>query len=323
MTEPLSLHERACAIFPNQGMHRNAMFITDLDPRAIDYLEQAPVLAASFGVKRLVKADRLYLACRIGPPIKRGEKLRNVMDAVQIARPLRKLKPSSIMPFMTEFVRELNDLDASTLAQVIPEKPGAQQAWLRALRDYRHRMRINCGNPRLGFAWIARHAQRCEKGQSSDIADFILCHQGADIDRWSFERMTNEVTLWHDRLAADRDLKKYGSIIQPDTVIDLSDWPDHAELKGFEFFKLATPSMLMEEGRRMRHCVASYVPRVMAGECHLYSVRREMRRMATMEIVNGRVVQLKGHSNRLPSNAVTDAASQFARDLKPGAPNAR
>lgn len=308
------LGQRVRAIFPNQGMHKNAMFIVGLHPRAIDYLEQAPVLAAAFGVKRNTKTDRLYIATRIGGPIHRGEKLRAVMAAVDIARPLRKLKGSSVMPYMSEFVRDLNDIDTSTLSQSIPERPGAQQAWLRSLRDYRHRMRIIGASPRTGFTWMARHAHRCEKGQSSDIADFVARNPIPDIDRWSFERMTNEVTLWHDRLAADRDLKQYGDVIRPDTVIDLSDWPDHAELAGFEFFKLATPSMLMEEGRRMRHCVASYIPRVISGSCHLYSIRREMRRMATMEIVNGRVVQLKGVLNRQPSNAVVHAAKLFVRD---------
>lgn len=316
MGEP-TVHQRACALYPNQGMHAGAMFIADLHPQAIDYLEQAPVLAASFGAKRNVRADRLYIASRIGGPIQRGEKLRVVLAAAGIPRPLRKLKGSAIMPFMMEFVRALNDIDSSTLAQVIPEKPGAQQAWLRSLRDYRERLRIRRVSQRLGFTWMSRHAHLCEKGQSSDIADFIASHPSADIDRWSFERMNNEVTLWHDRLAADRDLKKYGSIIMPDTVIDLSDWPDHADIDGFEFLKLATPSMLMEEGRRMRHCVASYIPRVMAGDCHIYSVRREMRRMATMEIVSGRVVQLKGHSNRLPSNTIARAANSFLRQHAP------
>lgn len=316
MGEPTN-RERVCKLYPNQGMHAGAMFIADLHPHAIDYLEQAPVLAAAFGAKRNTLADRLYIASRIGGPIQRGEKLRVVMAAAGIPRPLRKLKGSAIMPFMMEFVRALNDIDSSTLAQVIPEKAGAQQAWLRSLRDYRQRLRICRVSLRLGFTWMSRHAHLCEKGQSSDIADFIAAHPGADFERYSFERMTNEVTLWHDRLAADRDLKQYGSIIKPDTVIDLSEWPDHAEFKGFEFFKLATPSMLMEEGRRMRHCVASYIPRVMAGQCHVYSVRHEMRRMATMEIVGGQLVQLKAFANRMPSAGVSTAANHFVREHKP------
>jgi hypothetical protein len=304
----------ARSMFPNQGMHRNAEFIASLHPRAIDYLRQAPVLAAAFGVKANTRADRLYVAMRIGGPIARGERLRAVMAAVGIATPLRKLVGFAISPGMADFVRELNDLTPSALSQAIPDKPGAQRAWLSSLRDYRHRMRLHRVSPKIGFSWIARHASRCEPRQASDFADFIVHHRSADIDRWSFERMQNEVELWHDRTAADQSLGKYGFSLAPSTVIDLSDWPDHVEVGGFEFFKLSTPSMIMEEGRRMRHCVATYIPRVMNGACHLYSIRAEMRRMATLEIVGRTVLQLKAFGNRAPHKAVTAAAARFVRE---------
>lgn len=295
------------------------MFIADLHPHAIDYLEQAPVLAAAFGVKSNTKADRLYIASRIGGPISRGERLRSVMASVGIHTPLRKLKGYAISPYMSTFVRDLGDLDPSTLSQAIPDKAKAQRVWLASLREWRRRMTYNYRSPKRGFAWIARNAQHCEEGQAGDFADFVARNPAASIERWSFERMANEVQLWHDRLIADDSLGKFGLAIKPDTVIDLSDWPDHVECGGFEFFKLSTPSMLMEEGRRMRHCVASYIGRVMNGSCHIYSIRADMRRMATLEIVSGRVVQLKAFANRLPIKAVEASASAFVRDHKPGA----
>ena len=129
--------------------------------------------------------------------------------------------------------------------------------------------------------------------------------------------MENEVQLWHDRLAANRSVKEYGIGLEPGTVIDLSDWPDHVEHAGFEFFKLATPSMLMEEGRRMRHCVASYIPRVINGRTHIYSIRHDMRRMATLQITDGRPVQIKAFANRVPARGVVNAADSFARALNP------
>lgn len=314
MSEEPSVQTLARAIYPNQGMHRNAEFIASLDPRAIDYLRQAPVLAAAFGVKANTRADRLYVAMRIGGPISRGERLRSVMSAVGIQTPLRKLVGYAIQPFMSDFVRELNDLTPSALSQAIPDKPGAQRQWLSSLKDYRYRMRLNNQSPRKGFQWIARYGTRCENGQAADIADFIARNPSVDFDRWSFERMQNEIELWHDRTAADVSLSKFGIGIKPSTVIDLSDWPDHVECGGFEFFKLATPSMVMEEGRRMRHCVASYIPRVMNGGCHLYSIRAEMRRMATLEIVGKSVTQLKAFGNRLPHRAVAAAAQKFVRE---------
>jgi hypothetical protein len=302
-------------IYPNQGMHRNAQFIAELHPRAIDYLRQAPVLAAAFGVKKNGRADRLYVAMRIGGPISRGERLRSVMAAVGLQTPLRKLSGYAVTPMVSEFVRELCDLDPSTLSQSIPDKPAEQRRWMASMRDWRMRMRCYDRSPRTGFAWIAKHGKLCEDGQAGDIADFVARNPSTDISRWTFDRMCHEVELWHDRLAADRSLTKYSAILQPNTVIDLSDHVDHAEMDGFEFFKLATPAMLMEEGRRMRHCVASYIPLVMGGGVHIYSIRAGMRRMATLQLNGTRVAQLKAFANRLPVKAVEAAAHRFARSL--------
>lgn len=311
----------AASLFPNQGMHRNAEFIASLHPRAIDYLRQAPVLAAAFGVKHNTRSDRLYIAMRIGGPIERGERLRAVMGAVGIPTPLRKLAPFAVTPMLSNFIRDLADIPPSTLSQAIPAKPGDQRKWISELRDYRRRMAYRRASQRLGFSWIARYAHLCEQGQASDIADFIYSHRDADFERWSFERMANEVQLWHDRLAADQSLEKYGIAITPGTVIDLSDWPAHVETEHFEFFKLATPSMLMEEGRRMRHCVASYIGDVMSGKCHIYSMRADMRRVATVEIVGRQVVQIKGFANKRPAQSVITSADAFAREHCPTPPN--
>ncbi|WP_375194620.1 PcfJ domain-containing protein [Sphingobium sp.] len=263
------------------------------------------------------RAARLYIASRIGGPIERGERLRSVMAAAGIHTPLRKLTGYAIQPYMSSFVRDLVDLDPSTLSQAIPDKGRAQRHWLASLRDWRARMKIRNRSPKLHFQWIARHAHRCERGQAGDFADFVGFHPSLDVSRWSFEHMANEVQLWHDRLAADRSVAGLGVGIRPDTVIDLSDWPDHAEVGGFEFFKLSTPSMLMEEGRRMRHCVATYIPMVMNGKCHIYSIRADLRRMATVEIIGSRVVQIKAFGNKIPSTAVRDAADKFALMHKP------
>lgn len=310
----------AARIFPNQGMHRNAEFIAALHPRAIDYLSQAPVIAAAFGVKANTRADRLYIAMRVGGPISRGERLRNVMSSIGLALPLRKLTGFAITPRIAGFVRELSEVPSSALSQAIPDKPSDQRRWLSELHTFRRRIAFfgHCGNSnKSGFQWIARHAHRCEEGQAGDIADFLRANPSSHFEGWTLERMVNEVELWHDRLGADRSLERYGIALKPTTIIDLSDWPDHVQTKHFEFFKLSTPSMLMEEGRRMRHCVASYIPKVMNGGTHLYSIRAEMRRVATIEIVGSRIVQAKGFANRRPAQSVLTAAAAFAREHNP------
>ncbi len=57
---------------------------------------------------------------------------------------------------------------------------------------------------------------------------------------------------------------------------------------------------LFWEGRKMRHCVATYAQRVRSGRCSIWSLRRDGSRMLTVEVRNKRsaIVQIKGHGNR-------------------------
>lgn len=304
---------RARKVFGNQGMHRAAEFIAGLHPNAIDYLEQAPVLACAFGVKHNTKTDRLYVAMRVGGPIQRGERLRNVMASVGLPYPLRKLSGNALTPYVSKFIRETAAIPPSTLSQCIPAKVGDQRKWLSAIRQWRDACeRRTWMSPKTGFIWLATNAQHFEEREAADIVDFLAANNPSDFERWSINRMRNEVELWHDRLNSERGVRGLGAGISLDTIIDLSDWPDHAESCGYEFFKLATPRMIMEEGRRMRHCVAYYIPRVVDGAAHIYSLREGMRRVATVEIVGSRVVQIAAFANKVPPKAAIKAADEFA-----------
>jgi hypothetical protein len=293
-------------------MHGNAQFIAALHPNAIDYLEQAPILACAFGVKANTKADRLYTAMRVGGPIQRGERLRNVMASIGLPIQLRKLSASVVTPYVSTFVRETAIIPPSTLAQSIPDKPGDQRKWLRAIRDWRSRATLRTWmSPKVGFVWLATNARHFEEGEAGDFVDFLAVNNPADFERWTLARMRNEVELWHDRLNAEKGFKSEIGLTL-DTTIDLSDWPDHVEIGGYEVFKLTTPRMIMDEGRRMRHCVSSYVRDVFDGRCHLFSLRQEMRRVATVQIMGKRVVQIKAFANKQPPRAAEKAADQFA-----------
>lgn len=300
-------------------MWPNALFIASLHDNAIDYLEQAPVLACSFGVKANTKADRLYIAMRVGGPIQRGERLRNVMASVGLPTPLRKLKGSAITPYASTFIRDTTIIPSSTLAQSIPDRPGEQKRWLRSIRDWRAhiRNRTTWGSPKMGFVWLATNAQHFEEYEAGHILDFIISTKPADWERWSLARMRNEIELWQDRMVAEKDVNKLGAGITLDTEIDLSDWPDFQSVGGYDMVKLATPRMIMEEGRKMRHCVSSYIPDVISGRTHLFSVRQDNRRVATAQITMGRVVQIKAFANKVPPKAAVSAADQFAKDTRP------
>lgn len=317
MGDENSPFSRARKLFPNQGMHRRAKFIASLHPNAIDYLEQSPALACAFGVKHNTKADRLYVAMRCGGPIERGERLKNVMASVGLPYQLRKLHGSAITPYASTFIRETNAISPSTLAQCIPDKAGEQRRWLKAIRDWRERAALRTWmSPKAGFVWLATNAQHFEDGEAGHIVDYIAGNNPPDFGRWSLARMRNEVDLWHDRLHSEKTFKN-GLGITAETVIDFSDWPDHAEVEGYEFFKLSTPRMIMDEGRRMRHCVGSYIEDVRGGKTHLFSARQEMRRVATVQITGNRVVQIAAFANKVAPRSVQEAAEKFAAERQP------
>ena len=307
MSDPIS------ALFANQGLHANARFIAGLHDNAIDYLRQAPVLALCFGAKRGTRADRLYVASRIGGPIQRGEKLRNVMAAVGVPYPLRKLAANALAPKKQDTIRSLSVIDNSTLSQIIPQRTGAQREWLKAIEDYKDRSRWRShiiSNEE--FRWLviqsAQNPSKDTASEAQEIADLVIANGPLNWPAWSWARANAEATLWHDRLRTEKALP---AGFKADTCIDLSSWPDSQEVGGFEFFKLSTPSFLMEEGRRMRHCVASYIPDVVNGRCSIFSIRQQMRRVATVEIVGKRIAQLKGFANKPVAKAVETACRQF------------
>lgn len=80
-------------------------------------------------------------------------------------------------------------------------------------------------------------------------------------------------------------------------------------------------SDLIEEGKHMNHCVASYIKRVINGSSIIGFIRDvtdKTKRYATVEI-NPRtysVVQVKGFSNSKPSREIIDFASSWSKKLK-------
>lgn len=236
------------------------------------------------------------------------------MDAVGMAYPLRKISGKVLFPSARDEIRALSNIDPSTLSQIIPAKSAEQGRWLQCLGAYRKRMRIRSHHNPADYRWLALQVSRAapDKREVESFADFVASNSGIKVEDWQWNRAMNEVTLWHDRLNVEGGLNQLGGLVRPETVIDLSDWPDHHELDGFEIIKLSTPSMLMEEGRLMRHCVSSYIPYVFDGKTSIFSIRKDMKRVATMQVTDKRVVQLCGSANRQVSSAVKRVAATYA-----------
>jgi len=78
---------------------------------------------------------------------------------------------------------------------------------------------------------------------------------------------------------------------------------------------------LQEEGSRLNHCVASYIKRVIDGQCLIYFLRKqdkEEESLITLEVKDNAIVQVKGSHNRRPSDEERKALEEFAKDRKLG-----
>jgi hypothetical protein len=91
-------------------------------------------------------------------------------------------------------------------------------------------------------------------------------------------------------------------------------------IDGYTFVELATAQALREEGRDMRHCVASYAERCLRRGSHIFSVRTDGgERVSTLEVrqVAGawRVAEHCGKANRVPPLGAVAAAARFVEGI--------
>jgi hypothetical protein len=120
------------------------------------------------------------------------------------------------------------------------------------------------------------------------------------------DAMLRSVEQWHRRLASQpmtyREWKSSG--IVPLVVVEGMG----ADRRVFETTELICSEELQEEGRAMRHCIATYWQRCATGQTSVWSLTVEdasgrVERLLTLEIRNGQrtVVQARGLANRMPT----------------------
>ncbi len=150
--------------------------------------------------------------------------------------------------------------------------------------------------PVIAFAWFSRH-------QSAAAYPFI--------DRRWHRKMRFKTAVLETRFWLERAIAEY-CLERPS---ETGGWHKMSASGGYVFMPLRTAQELMEEGDRMRNCVASYAPRVAMGSCLIYSVRHGGTRVATLEIVpagaqssGARIAQLRGPENCDPADDVVRAA---------------
>ena len=311
--------ERAARLFKSDGMREAAKFAAAVHERAIDYIEQAPVIVLFVlpedRKRKVAGGDRAYAAHRLAHYCRQGVRLKEFLRSYGLSSPLRKLKGKALAPEDIGAVRLLASLPPSVVSQAIPNSIAAQRMWLSAVGEWIricHTARWTDRFNEWAVVQMARH--RVRKSQVGTITDFMGRGDVRLNMAWEWPRAVAAADDWHDRLSAGDAKARYG--VMADQVVDLGEHPDHAVLYDHEFVALRTPTAIHAEGKAMHHCVASYVAAVVGGVSHIISVRKDEQRIATLELRDGRVAQLKGRFNSVPDAIVKTAARQYAEDVR-------
>ncbi len=311
--------DRVARLFKNAGVIANAKFGAAVHERAADYIEQAPVLAIMVlpedRRRKVAGGDRAYAAHKIANYCVRGARLKEVMAGYQLPLAMRKLKAKALSLEDTGTLRMIARLPPSVLSQAIPNSIVDQRRWLSAIGEWnRFGGMVRRLDQFVDWAVVQMAKHKVRRSQVGVVTDFIVRGDVPFNTAWEWPRAIAAADDWHDRLSAGDAKSKFG--VLADQVVDLGDHPDHTVLYGYEFVALRTPTAIHAEGKAMYHCVASYVSGVVHGLTHIVSVRRDEQRIATLELAEGRVHQLKGRFNATVAPDVATAARQYADDVR-------
>jgi len=172
--------------------------------------------------------------------------------------------------------------------------------------------------PLINF--IFKNKDLIEIAKFSEILDYIYTYAGRNnleesvtekLNR-SYQRLVEESDEWHIEMMFMKNIKAYSW----DPVFE--DWEYiKSDEETFHITEITTTKRLSSEGRRMRHCVLSYAQRCARGSCSILSLSSSLNSlMLTIEVdkKSRKIVQVKGKSNRAPTNSELYLLDQFAID---------
>jgi len=158
--------------------------------------------------------------------------------------------------------------------------------------------------------WFCRQDE-IDLAQVDPLLDYIAHRRGENqlpsMRGRSIRAMVRGMEEWHQELAVKRKLQ--GIDFSPSGIAGASWIEKRRDQRGFQvevdwtIEEILSSKALVEEGRAMRHCVASYALIVKKGEASIWSLRCNGERCLTIEVRNrARVIrQARGKCDRLPN----------------------
>lgn len=129
-------------------------------------------------------------------------------------------------------------------------------------------------------------------------------------------------TLYSSYLRQTHDIAKRNHKViveQENENIFKSRYKDFKEFNGKKYSVVAPTCSndLKKEGDNLNHCVASYIKRVIDGDCLIYFLRKDKKEsLITFEVRHNTIVQVRGLHNRKPTKDEVEALKDFAKYRK-------
>ncbi|MEL7302588.1 MAG: PcfJ domain-containing protein [Pseudomonadota bacterium] len=252
--------------------------LTSSSPKLEDLADSFPALlfalATGYGTQR--QRGRAFTL------IAEGRSLKDAATALGVPLWMRRL-PASALEHRLEAIPTSPEFDAA-IAHLIPSTPDIAAAWLSRVLYAAEA----CGEP---FAlWTAKHHRTAAVAADDEMfryqcawAWFTTADDtvGAQILRrpWtpsiSPRRVSEEVVIWRRRLAL-----AYALAARPDSA----DWAEPRDVNGHSFVPLTSVQDFVDEGEAMTNCLDQYTGQLDDGAVSIFSIRRQGRRVANLEI---------------------------------------
>lgn len=149
------------------------------------------------------------------------------------------------------------------------------------------------------------------------ILDFLANLTNLDLNNFSFKgRTLNSViqlsNQWHYQQTQTKSLKK---VSWPGLNIEDYTYQDNNNIE-WKIRQLKTSTALLNEGRKLHHCVSSYVDRCISGQSNIFTMENDIdNKIATIEIDNNyTIVQISGPCNKKVTGVDKKMIERWAKE---------
>ncbi|MSP16994.1 MAG: hypothetical protein EXR73_10345 [Myxococcales bacterium] len=226
----------------------------------------------------------------------------------------------------------------------IPRTPLANARWYRVMKSGRATLLENAGAPGRGFPlsrYLSRHAlalyqlagRRRLRQTLFNLLDYVIASGRVPSRMTDPARLLTESSEWHERIGVVQNVAELAALVARDAsqpalanlVLPPPPFPAWSDADAEVAVRpVDSVAALVAEGLRMRHCVASYAPRVAAGSSAIYSITvadkpltAELRRDFAGAWQLG---QLYGQKNRRPTQRERSALRPWLATVAAFAP---